>query len=100
MPAWAPNGVGLPRRARYQAGYGVSIPVPQVGDLVFFDASTDDGAAIDHVGIYLGVDSAGHRRFISSRKKANGPTMGDVGGASIIDGGGYWAAAFRAVRRI
>ena len=101
MPmALAPNGVGLPRRARYQAGYGVSIPVPQVGDLVFFDASTDDGAAIDHVGIYLGVDSAGHRRFISSRKKANGPTMGDVGGASIIDGGGYWAAAFRAVRRI
>jgi hypothetical protein len=93
------EGSGLPRRARYQAGYGVSVSTPQVGDLLFFDADKGDGSAIDHVGIYLGLDSTGHPRFISSRKKANGPTMGALGGDSTIDGGGYWASAFRAARR-
>lgn len=92
-------GDGLPRRARYQADYGVAIADPAVGDLLFFDASEDDGRAIDHVGIYLGFDSAGQRRFISSRKTANGPTMGALGGESVIDGDGYWATAFRMVRR-
>ena len=71
-----------------------------VGDLVFFDADPDDGPALDHVGMYLGRDSAGHRRFISSRKGANGPTMGDVKGASILDGTGLYARAFRSARRL
>lgn len=98
--ALTPNGSGLPRRSRDQAGYGVAVAAPQVGDLVFFDASADDGSDIDHVGIYLGLDSGGRRRFISSRRQANGPTMGDVGGASLLEGGGYWAAAFRTARRV
>ncbi len=96
----ARGGGGMPRRARYQADYGVPIEVPQVGDLLFFDADPSDGSAIDHAGIYLGLDSSGHRRFISSRKTANGPTMSALGGESIIDGSGYWASAFRSVRRV
>lgn len=70
------------------------------GDLVFFDAEEDPAGQIDHVGIYLGQDNAGKHRFISSRKSANGPTMGDTNGRSILDGTGYYAKAFRAVRRI
>ena len=102
----------LPRTARDQLAGGPgtvlvpntgvqarSLGVLRAGDLVFFDASPDDGAMIDHVGIYVGRDTAGHYRFISSRRGADGPTIGDVKGASIVDGGGYWASAFRAVRR-
>jgi cell wall-associated NlpC family hydrolase len=72
----------------------------QAGDLVFFDAQPDDDDQIDHVGVFLGVDTEGNHRFISSRKTADGPTMGDDGGRSILDGGGYYAKAFRAVRRL
>ncbi len=70
-----------------------------IGDIVFFDANAADGTKIDHVGMYLGVDSEGHNRFISSRKTADGPTMGDVGGKSILDGSGHYATALRAARR-
>jgi len=71
-----------------------------IGDLVFFDADSSDGAKIDHVGIYLGPDSRNNHRFLSSRKRANGPTLGDLGGKSILDGTGLYAKAFRAVRRV
>jgi cell wall-associated NlpC family hydrolase len=71
-----------------------------VGDLVFFDADENDGTQIDHVGIYLGLDAGNHHRFISSRKGANGPTLGDYKGKSILDGTGLYARAFRAVRRL
>lgn len=70
------------------------------GDLLFFDVSDNDGTAIDHVGIYVGVDAAGRHRFVSSRKKANGPTLGDTGGVSLLDGGGLYAKAFRGARRL
>jgi cell wall-associated NlpC family hydrolase len=70
------------------------------GDLVLFDADESDGTQIDHVGMYLGVDAGGHHRFISSRKGANGPTLGDVKGKSILDGTGLYARSFRAVRRL
>ena len=70
------------------------------GDLVFFDASTNDGTQIDHVGIYLGRDTAGHDRFISSRKSADGPTMGDFSGRSVLDGTGLYAKSFRTARRV
>lgn len=71
-----------------------------IGDLVFFDGSTDDGDAIDHVGMYLGLDALGNRRFVSSRKTDNGPTFSDRGGASVLNGDGHYARAFRAVRRL
>jgi hypothetical protein len=71
-----------------------------VGDLVFFDADSNDRTQIDHVGMYLGRDTGDHHRFISSRKRANGPTMGDLGGKSILDGTNLYAKTFRAVRRL
>jgi hypothetical protein len=71
-----------------------------IGDLVFFDADEGDGTQIDHVGMYLGLDTGNHHRFISSRKGANGPTLGDFRGKSILDGTGLYARTFRAVRRL
>jgi hypothetical protein len=106
------DGVGIPRTpgamatsgpgAVIVADRGVQAQVDasiRPGDIVFFDANTSDGKAIDHVGIYLGRDSNGRARFISSRRTPDGPTMGDVGGASVIDGTGYYATGFRSVRR-
>lgn len=52
----------------------------QPGDLVFFDAATDNGTAIDHVGMYLGLDTLVQHRLVSSRKSIDGPTMGDYRG--------------------
>jgi cell wall-associated NlpC family hydrolase len=108
-----PNGRWLPRRSSQQATAGPGVvPIAnagkrvsdftrlQPGDLVFFDASVDDGAAIDHVGLYLGRDTAGHKRFISSRESADGPTMGDYNGASLLDGTGLYARSFRSTRRL
>lgn len=109
----APDGQTLPRRAVQMAASAPGVlVVPNMGsqaivtealrpgDLVFFDVSSNDGADIDHVGIYLGLDSTGARRFVSSRKTANGPTLGDVGGRSTLSGTGYYASGFRSVRRL
>jgi len=107
------KGTGLPRRAYAMAEFGPGVrlmpntgeratdyDVLQPGDLLFFNAGPVQGANIEHSGIYLGVDNGGHHRFISSRATANGPTMGDLGGASLLDGSGYWAIRFRTARRI
>jgi hypothetical protein len=109
----APGAGALPRRAVQMAvaPFGVPISIDaaaavtadaglQAGDLVFFDADPGDGPAIDHVGMYVGKDERGGRRFISSRKGANGPTLGDVRGASILDGPGLYAKALRSARRL
>jgi hypothetical protein len=107
------GGSTLPRRAfeMYDAGPGLVL-VPDagvqvtdlgaldIGDLVFFDASDDDGTQLDHVGMYLGPDLDGKHRFISSRKTPDGPTLADRGGSSVLDGSGFYAKAFRAVRRL
>ena len=108
-----PDGVRLPRRAVQMASSAPGVMVlPDSGqrphdlsrllpgDLVFFDVSADDGTLVDHVGIYLGTDSAGAPRFVSSRKGADGPTMGDVRGRSTLSGAGLYASAFRAARRL
>lgn len=71
-----------------------------VGDLVFFDADAEDGAQIDHVGMFIGTDANDRYRFISSRKGANGPTLRDYKGKSVLDGTGLYAQSFRAVRRL
>ncbi len=109
----SPDGTSIPRRAVDMAAqvpgimaiadsgsrttaYSRLLP----GDLVFFDASTNDGTAIDHVGMYLGVDSTGHHRFVSSRKSADGPTLGDTSGKSILDGTGLYGVSFRSARRL
>ncbi|MBY8852659.1 C40 family peptidase, partial [Saccharothrix sp. MB29] len=71
----------------------------QPGDLVFFEVE-DDPDTLDHVGIYLGLDDGGHHRFISSRERINGPTLGDVGGTSLLDDGGFYSTSWRSVRRL
>lgn len=107
-------GPGLPRRAYAIGSMGPGTVIVanrgtpptdydrlQPGDLVFFHSDPwTPMARTDHSGIFLGVDDAGHYRFISSRSKADGPTFGDMGGAAILDGGGYWAQRFRTARRI
>ena len=106
----------IPRASRYMADYAPGVRVDrtdgtnppaaqalQPGDLVLFNAdSGDDGptATVDHVGIYLGLDGAGKRRFLSSRKTGNGPTMADLGGASLLDGTGTYAKRLHTVHRI
>ena len=74
----------------------------RTGDIIGFDATGDlteyDGE-IDHVGIYLGVDSVGAYRFLSSRKTPSGPTFADLGGPSRLDGSGLYARKLRIIRR-
>jgi hypothetical protein len=108
------DGGAIPRRAREMASHAPGVVVVRnttqyqvtdfsslaVGDLVFFDADPGDGSEIDHVGIYLGRDTKGHYRFISSRKRADGPTLSDIGGRSILDGDGLYARTFRTARRL
>jgi cell wall-associated NlpC family hydrolase len=106
-------GPGLPRRARAMAEVGpgaVVLPdtgVPptnlaalQAGDLLFFDLDRAPDRRIDHVAIYLGRDEAGKARFVSSRRRADGPTLGDLGGTSVLDDGGHYARSFRAAKRL
>jgi NlpC/P60 family len=107
------DGSTLPRRAVQMAARAPGVVIERnrgvqlrdfsrlgVGDLVLFDADDADGTAIDHVGLYLGFDDAGHHRFLSSRKGANGPTLADLRGKSILDGNGLYARSLRAVRRL
>lgn len=106
-------GPGLPRRAFAMAEFGPgAVIVPdrdrpvdnysllQPGDLVFFDLDPGIDPHADHSAIYLGLDNSRHHRFISSRGKANGPTLGDLGGTSLLDDGGHYSTAFRAAKRL
>lgn len=107
-------GATLPRRSFEQAADAPGVALIShegtpptdlqaldAGDLVFFDAPSDDDGRIDHVGIYLGVDEGGEHRFINSRRSHNGPTLGgDDTGASVLEGDGYFARGFRAGRRL
>lgn len=110
------SGQRIPRNSRYIVDYAPGVVVDrtdgtnppaatqlQAGDLVLFNADSSDdkvSPTVDHVGIYLGRDAAGKRRFLSSRKTVNGPTMGDLGGASLLDGTGTYATSLHTVRRI
>jgi cell wall-associated NlpC family hydrolase len=112
-----PDGIGIPRTARHtlESAPGVVV-IPNagiqvtdfsrlgVGDLVFFDANNDGIDEMHHVGIYLGVDSGGNHRFMSSVKGANGPTMGDHPSRHLLNdlprSRGYWSQGFRATRRL
>jgi hypothetical protein len=96
-----PNGPGT-----LIAGDGTNPPPTtgiQIGDVLTWNADkTDDDVeqTDDHSGYYMGVDTAGNQRFISSRKTANGPTISDLGGASILNGTGTYAGRIRHIRRI
>lgn len=114
------TGLRLPRKSRDMAEHapGVRIartdgtappaaPLLQPGDLVLFNADSSDDSGdgaesvtVDHVGVYLGLDADGGRRFLSSRKTVNGPTMSDLGGGSLLDGVGTYARTLHTVHRI
>ncbi|KIF77249.1 hypothetical protein QR77_32145 [Streptomyces sp. 150FB] len=112
------SGAGLPRTANGMARSTVGtdiiklsgpapeyerpnlISVLQPGDLVFFELDNDTDDRLDHVGMYLGNDRDGHQMFVSSRKEVNGPTIGDIGGTSRLDGNGYYATALRSAKRL
>ncbi|MFD9977358.1 NlpC/P60 family protein [Streptomyces sp. NPDC059017] len=121
------DGTNLPRESADQAAKGPGVvvagltaegvpgqaPPPldglRVGDLVYFDAydsagddegAGDDRGTIDHVGIYLGRDQDGRRRFASSRKTPDGPTMADLGALSVLDAGTeLYSRSLRVIRR-
>ncbi|MEC3977584.1 NlpC/P60 family protein [Amycolatopsis sp. H20-H5] len=107
------KGAGLPRRAwaMSELGPGTQV-IPdtgkratdyaalQPGDVLFFNLEPQIGTQVSHTGIYLGIDSDGHHRVLSSRKVANGPTFGDAGGVSLIDQDGTYSKAFRAAKRL
>lgn len=106
-------GPGLPRTAKGIASVGPGVPVIphrgtrpseldtlQPGDLLFFDTDRQNGPRLDHMGIYLGLDTDGHPRFLSSRERNNGPTFGDAGGSSRIDGAGIYANSLREAKRL
>ncbi|MFE9257848.1 C40 family peptidase [Streptomyces sp. NPDC006879] len=77
-----------------------NIDVLQPGDLVFFKLDARTKERLDHTGIYMGADTDGHKIFISSREEANGPTIGDKGGTSRLDGNGYYATTLRSAKRL
>lgn len=80
-----------------------ALAVLQPGDLLFWDSSSsrDTPGGINHVGIYLGKDTAGRMRFISSLPSSDGPIFGKSSGNDfIIDGTGFWARALRGARRL
>jgi len=77
-----------------------NIDMLQPGDLLFFKMDHRTGDHIDHVALYLGLDTEGHKIFVSSRKEQNGPTIGDKGGASRLDGNGFYAGLFRSAKRL
>ncbi|MEU4085368.1 NlpC/P60 family protein [Streptomyces aureus] len=107
------KGAGLPRRAFAIAAYGpgrmviphtntqpTELDVLQPGDLVFFAIIKNRPNFIDHCGMYMGLDDKGRHRFYSSRSAANGPTLGDLSGHSLLDGTDFYARGFRAARRL
>ncbi|MFJ1646959.1 NlpC/P60 family protein [Streptomyces sp. NPDC088258] len=107
-----PTRTALPRRSHHQSLHAPGVTVAEsaaappaapglrVGDLLFFDADESDAGEIDHVGIYLGTDHDGRRRFLSSRKTPDGPTAADLGGPSVLDGDGLYARTLRKVHRL
>ena len=103
----------LPRRSfeLYESATGIiliedagklptELDILDVGDLVFFDAAVMTETDSITSGRMQGIDASRAHRFISSRKTADGPTPGDGGGRSTLNGTGTYARSFRAARRL
>lgn len=80
----AGRGAGLPRTPAAMAAFDAGVPIEttssrlalQPGDLLLFDTGR---GGVDHVGLFVGLDQGGRPRFVSSRRQAEGPTLGDEG---------------------
>jgi hypothetical protein len=111
------SGTMLPRTSynQYLHGTGVilientesdvpdsTLSVLQPGDVLFFDSSSRETPGnINHVGIYMGEDTNGRPRFMSSLPSADGPVFGRSSGSDfVLDGTGFWSDALRAARRL
>ncbi|MEU9608777.1 NlpC/P60 family protein [Streptomyces sp. NPDC048057] len=90
----------LPLKGITPADRPTAIDQLQPGDLVFFKLDARTKERLDHVGIVLGHDTEGHLIFVSSREEVNGPTIGDIGGVSRLDGNGYYAKTLRSAKRL
>jgi hypothetical protein len=105
MSRWSPGVVVIPRAGDTQV---TDLSPLRAGDLVFFDTGSSPDGVIDHVGIFLGVDTAGRHRMLNSRSSMDGPTLRDGAGSaygesatpSVIDGNTYYARALRTARRL
>ncbi|MFD0367300.1 NlpC/P60 family protein [Streptomyces sp. NPDC127114] len=100
----------LPRRSVDQAASAPGVVVARatgtappldglrIGDVLFWD--NEDGA-VSHTGIYVGADQHGRQRFVSSRKTPDGPTIGDVGGKSVLNASAsdLYTSSLRVIRR-
>ncbi|MGI5499755.1 NlpC/P60 family protein [Lentzea sp. CA-135723] len=68
-------GYSLPRTPAEMAVTGTAVPADrlavQPGDLLVFS-----GPAEGSVGIFFGLDQYGHARYVSSRKRTDGPAFG------------------------
>ncbi|MEV6235424.1 hypothetical protein [Lentzea sp. NPDC051838] len=93
-------GTGLPRTPAAMAALDAGAAIPadrlalQPGDLVFL---TDNGTDVDTVGIFFGLDQNGRPRFLSSRKRTDGPAFSD---GALFNQGNRKSPALHSVRRI
>lgn len=96
-------GTGLPRTPAAMAALDAGAPVPadrlalQPGDLLFFTRS-GTGTEVDQVGIFFGLDQNGRPRFLSSRKRTDGPAFSDD--VALFDRGTRKGPVLQSVRRL
>lgn len=96
-------GTGLPRTPAAMATMDAGAPVPadrlalQPGDLLFFSRP---GAVseVDQAGIFFGLDQNGRPRFLSSRKRTDGPAFSDE--VDIFSQGNRKSPVLHSVRRL
>ncbi|TWP45752.1 NlpC/P60 family protein [Lentzea tibetensis] len=102
----AGRGAGLPRTPAAMAAFDAGAPITtgrlelQPGDLLFLDTRRGGKGEVDHVGIFLGLDQSGRPRFVSSRKRAGGPTFGDDGAPLVLDQPREKGLGLRSARRL
>ncbi|HEX4221882.1 MAG TPA: hypothetical protein VHZ97_05960 [Pseudonocardiaceae bacterium] len=78
----------------YRAGY------PLLGKDTAGAGLPRSASAMAQVGPGTSIVGDTGQRPPSSRESADGPTFGDAGGGSVIDGDGKYTQAFRAAKRL
>jgi hypothetical protein len=94
-------GTGLPRTPKAMAALDEGAPIPadrlalQPGDLLFFATG---GTEVDSVGIFFGLDQNGRARFLSSRKRTDGPAFSND--VALFNQGNRKSPVLHSVRRL